>query len=196
MNQPSIAGYTPGDPSLATSPISLEDLTVLRATLLLGDDDVTALRRAREVLGPHVEEILDVWYGFVADNPHLLAAFSDAEGKPDTTYLEAVRARFGQWILDTTAANFDQEWLNWQHEIALRHHRTKKNQTDGAHAAEIVPIHYILALTYPIFATVRPFLERGEHSQAEVDQMHHAWLKAVLLQVILWSYPYVHESDF
>jgi len=35
-----------------------------------------------------------------------------------------VRQRFGQWILDTAAANYDQQWLDFQREIGLRHHRT------------------------------------------------------------------------
>ncbi|MGH9118948.1 MAG: protoglobin domain-containing protein [Acidimicrobiales bacterium] len=197
MTQPSIAGYRSGDPALARSPVSLDDLALIEATLLLGPDDVDALRTARAVVAPYVEEVLDVWYAFVGDNPHLLAAFTDADGQPDTEYLAAVRARFGQWILDTTAADFDQSWLDWQHEIGLRHHRTGKNRTDDARAvAPLVPFRYLVALTYPIFATIRPFLERGGHPPVEVSAMQHAWLKAVLLQVILWSQPYVNEGDY
>jgi hypothetical protein len=29
-----------------------------------------------------------------------------------------------------------------------------------------------------------------------VDKMHEAWVKIVLLQVILWSEPYVAREDF
>jgi hypothetical protein len=29
-----------------------------------------------------------------------------------------------------------------------------------------------------------------------VEVMHQAWVKAVLLQVILWSQPYVRDGDF
>ena len=36
---------------------------------------------------------------------------------------------------------------------------------------------------------------RGE-IKAEVDAMHAAWTKAVLLQAILWSRPYTKEGDF
>jgi hypothetical protein len=31
---------------------------------------------------------------------------------------------------------------------------------------------------------------------AEVDAMHAAWTKAVLLQAILWARPYVAAGDF
>jgi len=196
MTSSAVPGYEFGSPSLARSPVSLDDVATLRASLLLGDDDVAALRRAREILAPQTDAILDVWYGFVGDNPHLLAAFSRPDGEPDGDYLAAVRARFGQWILDTCDARYDQAWLDWQHEIALRHHRTKKNRTDGADAAVIVPFRHLVALTYPIFATLRPFLEQGGAEPADLDAMHQAWLKAVLLQVILWSRPYVHDEDF
>lgn len=197
MTQPSIAGYAYRSPDLARSPLDLADLDLLKATVLLGDDDLAALQRSRQVLAGQVEEILDVWYGFVGDNPHLLAAFSrPSDGQPQADYLAAVRARFGQWILDTADAQFDQAWLDWQEEIALRHHRARKNRTDGADAAPYVPFRYLVALLYPITATLRPFLARGGASAEEVDAMHQAWVKAVLLTVILWSRPYVAQDVF
>jgi len=95
VTQTDIPGYTYGTAAVDRSPVSLQDLELLKATLLLGDDDLAALRRSGAVLAPQVEEILDVWYGFVGANPHLLAAFSNAQGQPDQHYLAAVRRRFG-----------------------------------------------------------------------------------------------------
>jgi Protoglobin len=196
MTKTDIPGYTYGTDAVARSPVSLDELELLKATLLLGDDDLAALRRSGEVLAGRVEEILDVWYGFVGANPHLLAAFSDPDGQPDQAYLAAVRRRFGRWILDTARAELDQAWLDYQHEIALRHHRTGKNRTDGARAADHIPLRYILALLVPITTTLRPFLAGGGAAPDEVEAMHQAWVKAVLLQVILWSHPYVRDGDF
>jgi hypothetical protein len=195
VTQTNIPGYTYGTAAVEPSPVSLQDLELLRTTLLLGDDDLAALRRSGEVLAPQVEEILDVWYGFVGANPHLLAAFSNAQAQPDQHYLAAVRRRFGQWILDTARATYDQAWLDYQHEIGLRHTRRKKNQTDGADAADHIPLRYVLALLVPITTTLRPFLAKGGAPE-EVEAIHAAWLKAVLLQVILWSQPYVRDGDF
>jgi hypothetical protein len=42
----------------------------------------------------------------------------------------------------------------------------------------------------------RPFLAAGAAALEEVEAMHQAWVKAVLLQVILWSQPYVIDGDF
>jgi hypothetical protein len=196
MSQTDIPGYTYGTDAVPRSPVSLGELELLRTTLLLGEDDLAALRRSGELLGPRVEEILDVWYGFVAANPHLLAAFSDAQGQPDQRYLAAVRRRFGRWILDTAAATYEQAWLDYQHEIGRRHHRGGKNRTDGAVAADHIPLRYVLALLVPITATLKPFLAEGGATQDEVEAMHQAWVKAVLLQVILWSHPYVRDGDF
>ena len=196
MSQTDIPGYTYGTATVARSPVSLQELELLRATLLLGEDDLDALRRSGEVLAPQAEEILDVWYGFVGANPHLLAAFSNAQGQPDQDYLAAVRRRFGRWILDTARADYDQAWLDYQHEIGLRHHRSAKNRTDGARAADHIPLRYVLALLVPITATLRPFLAKGGAAPEEVEAMHAAWVKAVLLQVILWSQPYVRDGDF
>ena len=191
---PTIPGYTLG--SAARSPVTLQDLELMQKTLLFGPDDRRALRQAHEILRDQVEAILDVWYGFVGSNPHLLASFLMPDGKPDLDYLGAVRKRFGQWILDTCAADYDQKWLDYQHEIGARHHRSKKNRTDAAKGSAHVPFRYLVPLAYPIFATLKPFLAKKGAPPAEVEAMHQAWLKSVLLQVTLWSHPYVQAGDF
>jgi hypothetical protein len=196
VSQTDIPGYTYGTGAVPRSPVSLQELELLKATLLLGDDDLTALRRSGALLAGQVEDVLDVWYGFVGANPHLLAAFTDPDGQPDQAYLAAVRRRFGRWILDTARAEFDQAWLDYQHEIGLRHHRRGKNRTDGARAADHIPLRYVLALLVPITTTLKPFLAKGGATPDEVEAMHQAWVKAVLLQVILWSHPYVRDGDF
>jgi hypothetical protein len=196
MSQTDIPGYTYGTDAVPRSPVSLGELELLKATLLLGNDDLAALRRSGQVLAGRVEEVLDVWYGFVAANPHLLAAFTGPDGQPDQAYLAAVRRRFGRWILDTARADYDQAWLDYQHEIGLRHTRRAKNRTDGVVAADHIPLRYVLALLVPITTTLKPFLAGGGAAPDEVEAMHQAWVKAVLLQVILWSHPYVHDGDF
>lgn len=183
--------------TLSRSPVSPEELALLQGALLFGAEDVEALRRSRPILEPQVEDILDVWYGFVGSTPQLLESFVDAKsGEPDGRYLAQVRERFGAWILETAEAEYDQDWLDRQHEIGLRHHSTAKNRTDGVDSTPIVHFRYLQALVYPITATLKPFLEKGLASPEEVERMHQAWTKSVLLQAILWSHPYVNEGEF
>ena len=191
-----LPGYTYGSKNLATAPYTLEDLELLKATLLLGDDDIKWLRRSKAVLAPHADEILDTWYGFVGSNTHLLYYFHDKSGEADSEYLNRVRARFIQWVYDTADGVYDQAWLNYQYEIGRRHHRVGKNKTDGATGPKHIHMRYMFALVYPITATLKPFLERGDYDADEVNKMHQAWVKAVLLQAILWSHPYVKRGEF
>lgn len=195
--KPTIPGYTYGTPAVQRASISMEEFELLKKTVLFGEDDVKALQQSKAVVKDQVEAILDVWYGFVGSNPHLVSTFVRvSDGQPDMEYLEAVRKRFGQWILDTAGGTYDQAWLDYQFEIGRRHHRVGKNTTDKVAAAPHIPFRYLPALLYPVTATLRPFLAKQGHSQAEVSAMHQAWIKSVLLQVILWSYPYVKEGDF
>jgi hypothetical protein len=197
MTAAAIPGYRLGDPALPASPLTGQDFADLKTSLLFTQEDVAALRKAHDVVKDQIEPILDVWYGFVGSTPHLLAYFSDpATGAPDGDYLAAVRKRFGQWILDTCRAEYDDDWRAWQDEIGRRHHRIGKNRTDGASAAAHIHMRHILALAVPISVTMKPFLAGKGHSAGEVDTMHAAWLKAVLLQAILWCRPYVKEGDF
>jgi hypothetical protein len=149
------------------------------------------------ILDDQVEDILDVWYGFVGAHDYLLEYFRAADGKPDSAYLEGVRRRFGQWIRDTCRADYDQKWLDYQQEIARRHTPEKKNRTDGVSArTSLIPVRYLIAFIYPITATIRPFLAKRGSSPEEVEKMHEAWTKSVVLQVALWTQPYVRDGMF
>ncbi|MCW5625464.1 MAG: hypothetical protein KIT73_12175 [Burkholderiales bacterium] len=193
----SIPGYRLGDPTLSRSPITLQELDLLKTTVLLTDEDVGYLRRAGAILAPQTEAILDVWYGFVGQHPHLLHYFSNkSDGAPDLEYLGRVRARFGQWIKDTTNARYDQAWLDYQHEFGLRHTRAGKNRTDNVASVDHIHFRYLIAFIVPITATIEPFLARSDAGADEVKKMLAAWTKSVVLQTVLWSYPYVKPGDF
>ncbi len=191
-----IAGYIYGTAEVAVSPVSPEDFEFLKQAVLFTEEDEKYLRMAGEVLADQVEEILDLWYNFVGSHEHLVYYFTDGQGNPNSDYLAAVRRRFGQWILDTCNRPYNQDWLNYQHEIGLRHHRSKKNQTDNVQSVPNISHRYMTAFIYPITATIKPFLAKKGHSAEEVDKMHQAWTKSVVLQVALWSYPYVKTGDW
>lgn len=193
---PVIPGYRLNDPALPASAVSSQAFDELKGSLLFGPDDVKALKRAHQILAPQVEAILDVWYGFVGSNSHLIRYFSSEAGEPVGTYLDAVRKRFGQWILDSYQADYDPAWLAWQDEIGRRHHRIGKNKTDGVSAAPHIPMSQLLALAIPISVTLKPFLAGAGALPEEVDAMHAAWTKSVWLQVILWTRPYTIAGDF
>lgn len=192
-----IPGYTMGKASVPKAPISWAEFEDMKKSVLFGEEDRRFLRMAGEILGPEVERLLDVWYGFVGSNPHLVKSFQrKSDGKPDETYLGAVRKRFGQWVKDTCAAEYDQKWLDYQFEVGRRHHRSGKNKTDGVEAEENVPLRHLVALIAPIVLTVKPFLEKSGKPAADIEKMHAAWLKAVTLQVAIWTWPYAKQGDF
>jgi hypothetical protein len=198
MNEPTmIPGYSYGTTAVTHSPVTLADFELMKKSALFGDDDVRYLRLSHDIVKDQVEAILDVWYGFVGSTPHLLASFAGrSDGKPLGDYLGAVRKRFGQWILDTARAEYDQVWLDYQHEIGLRHHRTRKNRTDGAASTGIVPFRDLFLLVCPVTVTLKPFLAKKGHASEDVERMYVAWVKSCLLQVTLWSHPYVKAGDF
>ncbi|WP_026453038.1 protoglobin domain-containing protein [Saccharomonospora iraqiensis] len=188
-----IAGYDYGH-TATRSPMTEEDLDHLLQTVMFTDDDRAALRTAGDVLEDQTDKVLDVWYGFVADHPHLMTYFSTPGGEPIQRYLDRVRPRFKQWILDTCRRPFDRAWLDYQEEIALRHTVDKKNVTDGVDSTTPIPLRYMVAFIYPITATMRDFLAAKGHSAEQVEKMQQAWFKAVTLQMALWSRPYAREN--
>ncbi|AVH60480.1 MULTISPECIES: protoglobin domain-containing protein [Streptomyces] len=192
MSTQTPAGYTYG--STSPSPVTRDDLAKLEASVLFTEEDEQALRMAGDVLEDQVEDVLDVWYGFVASHPHLVAYFATPDGTVLQDYLTRVRGRFGQWILDTCRRPYDDDWLSYAHEIGLRHTKDKKNRTDGADSAPYVPLRYMVAFIYPITATMRQFLANKGHDDEAVERMHQAWFKSVTLQTALWLQPYAGDQ--
>lgn len=194
MSTAPVAGYTYD--AAPRSTVTETDLDQIKASLLFTPDDTAALAQAGEVLEGQVEDVLDVWYGFVASQPHLLAYFSTPGGDPLPDYLARVRVRFAHWILDTCRRPYDAQWLAYADEIGRRHMPPTKNTTDGAPSVPLVPMRHMIAFVYPITATIRPFLANGGHPADEVERMHQAWFKSVTLQVALWLRPYARDGHW
>jgi Protoglobin len=189
-----IPGYTYGTPEAARSPVSLADLELLKKTVDFSDEDQRYLRVAGEVLADQTEEVVKKWRSVIAANPHLSQYSLGPEGKPDAHYSADSGLRFRQWILDTCFRRYDQDWLNYQQEIALRHTSVKKNQTDHVESAAYIPLRYVIAFTAIINDAVKPFLAAKGHSRDDVEKMHRAWCKSVQLQIALWSEPYTDSK--
>ena len=188
------AGYSYGRTTLAPSPVTMRELEELQSSVLWSEDDVASLRDAAKILIPQTEAILDVWYGFVGANPHLVATFAGADGQPNPEYLAAVRRRFAAWIADVCLRPFDQEWLDYQEEIGRRHHPSGKNRTDGvASTSPHIPMRHLIALIVPITMTIRGFLANGDASPEQIDAMYSAWFKAVTLSAVLWTRLYSEQ---
>jgi len=188
-----IKGYDYG--KVGISPVTMDELALLKKTVLFTEEDEKFLKLAGEVLKDQVSEILDLWYGYVGGNEHLLYYFSK-EGTPNTDYLNAVRARFEQWVLDICNKPYDQTWLNYQQEIAIRHHSIKKNKTDGVDSVPIINYRYMVAFIFPITATIKGFLAKNGLDTDTVEAMHAAWFKAITMTAILWTYPYINKGEF
>ena len=192
-----ISGYTYGTDAVARSQITMEEWETLKKSALFSEEDVFYLRLSHDVLADQVGDLLKTWRGIIFDHPHLRAYDEDPKtGKVDMEYAQAVGKRFGQWVLDTAKAQYDQAWLDYQYEIGLRHHRTKKNQTDNGHTLGHIRARDLIAFSAAIVVPMKPFLAKKGHPSEVVNRMYDAWWKAMILQVTLWSQPYIKEGDF
>ena len=70
----------------------------------------------------------------------------------------------------------------------------EKNKTEGAQTPEVVPLRFLWAFAGPVISGAREFLANKGHSAAEVERMHQAWAKSVLLSLALWARPYVKDG--
>jgi hypothetical protein len=190
----SIVGYGYGQPHAARSPVSLEELRQLEATVGWSDEDAELLRRHGDLFKDNAEPMVDSWRAVIGAQPHLAKWFFGPEGKPDDEYKVRVKKRFVQWVRDACFRPHDQAWLDYQEEIGLRHTPEKKNQTDGAQTPSVVPLRYLIAFGTVVAMTTRKFFVDGGVRGEELHKLEGAWSKAVQLHITLWSRPYVKEG--
>jgi protoglobin len=186
-----IDGYNYGNADVAMSPVSMHDLENLKTTVGWTDQDQRYLRLAGEVLQDQTKAIVDHWRnGIIAGIPNLARHSRTPEGEAIPDYLARSGLRFQQWILDTCFRPYDQDWLNYQNEIALRHMTAKKNKVDGVRSTPFVPLRDIIAFIAVMNETVKTYLAAKGHPAEDVERMHRAWCKSMQLQIALWSEPY------
>ena len=143
------------------------------------------------MLAHQTKQIVDHWRsGIIASIPNLARHSRTPEGNPIPEYLAASNLRFQQWILDTCLRPYDQDWLNYQQEIALRHAAVKKNKVDGVQSTPFVPFGDVIAFVAVMNETIKPYLAANGHSVEEVDKIHRAWCKSIQIQLALWARSY------
>jgi hypothetical protein len=185
-----IPGYSYGTTDVPHSPVSMDELKNLEAAVGFTEEDASWLRAAAGILVPQAEAMVDCWRQSIARQPDLLRSFLDAMGKPDENYKAAVKRRFVQWVSDVCLRSHDQEWLDYQEEIGLRHTPAKKNRTDGGHTSFFVPQRYLVGFTAVVITSARAFLTASKKPQGDIERMQDAWTRAVILNISLWCRPY------
>ncbi len=168
------------------------EMELLLRVGLFSPDDAIALRKLWRILRGQIDDYLDMVLGMVAAHPELvvaLAALREAEsvlGSPDDA---ATTARFRRWLYETCFFPQEPPWLK---ELYLE----KSPQDSLAQSLPALPpgFRHVVALAYPLVATVRPFLTASGRDPSEIERMQSAFLKAILLQVALLSKLYVKEG--
>ena len=191
-----IPGYDYGSPKLAKSPVTTDELEEIQKTAGFTNTDERWLRSAGEVLESQTEELVAEWRAAIAQHPHLMRYSLRPDGKGDARYSQRSGLRFRQWVLDTCFRPYDQDWLNYQYDIALRHTTVEKNRTDDATSAPYVPLRHVIAFAAVVNdpTIMRRFLSAKGDSAEDVDRMHQAWCKSVLIQVALCAEPYTRPE--
>ena len=189
----SIPGYDYGTGRSAVSPVSMSELAQLEQTAGWAAEDAAVLARHADLFRAKAESMVDSWRAVIGAQPHLAHWFTKPDGEPDAEYKARVKRRFVQWVVDVAVRPHDRDWLNYQHEIGLRHTPAKKNQTDGTHTPPVVPFRFLLAFV-PVVLPIRGFFIDAVKSDQELKKLEDAWTKAVVLHITLWSRAYISDG--
>ena len=191
-----IHGYDYGTERAAASPLTLEDLERLKEVVGLTDEDQHALREAAEILADQADDMVSAYRGRLGQLPWMAPYSNHPDGTPNPEYGAASKPRFDRWIIDACTRPLDQDWLNYQHEIGLRHTSAKKTKTDNADSLNHIPMRYVLAFSAVVIATAREYLAVTGAPPEQVDRMHSAFTKSVMLHVTVWTRAYLDDPSW
>jgi glutaredoxin len=191
-----IRGYDYGTDRAANSPLSVEDLERLKEVVWLADEDQAALRDAASILADQADDMVSAYRARLGELPWMAPYSNHPDGTPNPDYGAASKPRFDRWIIDACTRPLDQDWLNYQHEIGLRHTTAKKTKTDNADSLDHIPMRYLLAFTAVVIATARDYLAATGATPEHVDRMHSAFTKSVMLHVTVWTRAYVDDGSW
>ena len=191
-----IPGYSYGTAEVASSLVSMRELGDLKISAGFAEEDQRYLGLAGEVLADQTKAIVEHWRnGIIAKIPNLARHSRTPEGNAIPEYLAKSNLRFQQWILDTCLRPYDQDWINYQQEIALRHTTLRKNKVDRVRSTPYVPLRDVISFIAVMNETIKPYLAAKGNSVEEVDKMHRPWCKSIQLQLALWAGTYTDRQQ-
>jgi hypothetical protein len=152
-----VPGYDFAAAHILRSPVSLRELEELKITVGFSAEVERYLKMAGGVLEAQTRQIVEHWRsGIIAGIPHLARHSRSPDGKALPDYLARSNRRFERWILDSCLRPYDQDWLNYQQEIALRHTTTRKNRTDGVESTAYIPLRDVIGFAAVMNETIWP----------------------------------------
>lgn len=169
------------------------EVELLLSIGLFSPDDANALRKLWRILKGQTDDYLDMVLGMVAAHPALVATLAALREEESTTGVldsaAVARSRFQQWLFETCYFPQEPHWLK-----QLYAERSPRDSPAQPSPALLPGFRHTVALAYPLVATVRPFLVANGCDHQEIERIQHAFLKAILLQVVLLSKLYVKEG--
>ena len=101
------------------------------------------------------------------------------------------------WRVTCSRIKLSRSWITGvakSSEVSRTSVAAAKNQADGVHSTQYVPLRGIIAFIVVMNKTIKPYLSAKGHTEEDVENMHRAWTESLQLQVALWAQPYANSE--
>ena len=159
------------------------DLARLNEAIWLTEDDEYALRDAAEILAGQADDMVTGWRATLADQPWRAGYSRHPDGPRNPEQDAAAKPQFDRWIIDAYTRSVDQGWPDYQHGIGPRRTWAERSSADGVDSPDQVPQLRLLAFADTVISAARDHLAAAGAAAGDVDRMHAAFTKWVMLQV-------------
>ncbi len=192
LYKPQIKGYVYGKAEVPKAPISKEELKLLLDSALWTQEDEENRKIIGEVIKENMSDMLNQIVSYFGSRDYLIYYFKDERGETtETEYVNNTVDRLAQWLLDICFRPIDENFVNYQYLIGIRHTFDGKGKADNVKTIPHIPMRYMITCIFPVTAVIRSFLERKFDDPKIVEKLYDTWFK---LQVITTAFFCAHYT--
>jgi len=190
-----IKGYIYGKPEVPKAKITIQEFQLMLDSVLWTKEDEENRKILGEIIKENMNDILNAIVNYFGSKEYLLYYFKDKTGTTTVSeYVNNTVDRLAQWLLDLCFRPLDENFINYNYLIGLRHTEIEKGKADNVGTIPHIPLRYMVTCVFPITAVLKSFIEKKVDDPVIVDKLYHTWFKLQVITTALFLIPYTKEG--
>jgi Protoglobin. len=190
-----IPGYIYGKPEVPKAPLTKKDFELLLDSVLWTKEDEENRELLGEIIKENMKEILDKIVSYFGSKEYLIYYFKDRQAQTTITeYVNNTVDRLAQWLLDICYKPLDENFINYNYLIGIRHTYEGKGKADNVSTVEHIPARYMVTCLFPITVVLKDFIARKVEDPVLTDRLYNTWFKLQVITTALFLIPYTKEG--
>jgi len=195
LYKPQIKGYIYGSQEVPKLKITKQELEQLLDSALWTNEDEENRKILGEIIKENMNEILNKIVSYFGSREYLIYYFKDKQGVTTITeYVNNTVDRLAQWLLDICFRPIDENFVNYQYLIGIRHTYDGKGKADNIESIQHIPMRYMITCIFSVTSVLKEYIEKKLEDPKLVDRLYNTWFKLQVITTALFCAHYAKEG--